>query len=50
MPIEIELASPRLRLVALTAQLAELQLSDRAAFFEALGVEPGTLLAARTGR
>ena len=35
-----ELASPRLRLVALTPELAELQLSDRMGFFEALGVDP----------
>ena len=39
MPTHIELASPRLRLVALDPHLAELQLRDRAAFFEALGVE-----------
>lgn len=39
MPIQTELVSPRLRLVALTPRLAELQLDDRAAFFEALGVE-----------
>jgi RimJ/RimL family protein N-acetyltransferase len=36
----IELSSPRLRLVALTPELAELQLSDRTGFFQALGVEP----------
>ncbi len=40
MPKLIEIASPRLRLVALSAELAALQLDDRAAFFEALGVDP----------
>jgi len=39
MPIQTELVSPRLRLVALTPRLAELQQDDRPAFFEALGVE-----------
>ncbi len=36
----IELVSSRLRLIALTPELAALQLTDRMAFFEALGVEP----------
>jgi len=36
----IEIASPRLRLVALNAELATLQLEDRAGFFRALGVDP----------
>lgn len=36
----IELASSRLRLVALTDELAALQVSDRMGFFKALGVEP----------
>ncbi len=40
MPKPIEIASPRLRLVALNAELASLQLDDRAAFFRVLGVEP----------
>jgi len=39
MPTQTELTSSRLRMVALDPHLAELQLSDRAAFFEALGVE-----------
>lgn len=40
MPKPIEIASPRLRLLALNAELASLQLDDRAAFFRVLGVEP----------
>lgn len=40
MSTPIELVSSRLRLVALTQELAELQLNDRAAFFRELGVEP----------
>ncbi|WP_158025589.1 MULTISPECIES: GNAT family N-acetyltransferase [Maricaulis] len=40
MPKPIEIASPRLRLVALNAELATLQLEDRIGFFRALGVEP----------
>lgn len=40
MSTPIEIASPRLRLVALTPELAELQLHDRMGFFKALGVEP----------
>lgn len=40
MPKPIEIASPRLRLVALNAELASLQLDDRLAFFRALGVDP----------
>jgi len=40
MPKLIEIASPRLRLVALNAELATLQLEDRKAFFKALGVDP----------
>lgn len=40
MPKPIEIASPRLRLVALNAELAALQLEDRLAFFKALGVDP----------
>lgn len=40
MPKPIEIASPRLRLIALNAQLASLQLDDRAAFFRMLDVEP----------
>lgn len=39
-PEPIELVSQRLRLVALTPQLAEWQVCDRQAFFKALGVEP----------
>ena len=39
MPKQTELSSSRLRMVALDPDLAELQLADRPAFFEALGVE-----------
>jgi len=35
----LEIASSRLRLIALDAELARLQLDDRLAFFKALGVE-----------
>lgn len=35
----LEIASSRLRLIALDAELARLQLEDRLAFFKALGVE-----------
>lgn len=35
-----EITTPRLRLVALTPELARLQVSDPIAFFEALGVSP----------
>ena len=40
MPTQIEIASPRLRLVALDPRLAALQVDDRQAFFDALEVEP----------
>lgn len=40
MPKLIEIASPRLRLVALNQELATTQLEDRAAFFRLLGVDP----------
>ncbi|WP_291845168.1 GNAT family N-acetyltransferase [Maricaulis sp.] len=40
MPKPIEIVSPRLRLVALNAELAVLQVEDRLGFFRALGVEP----------
>lgn len=40
MPERTEIVSQRLRLVALDRELAELQLTDRKAFFAALGVEP----------
>jgi RimJ/RimL family protein N-acetyltransferase len=40
MPKPVELVSSRLRLVALTPELAERQISDRMGFFDALGVEP----------
>lgn len=39
MPTQIEIASPRLRLVALDPRLAALQVNDRQAFFDALEVE-----------
>ena len=43
MPTQIEIASPRLRLVALDPRLAALQVDDRQAFFDAFreaGVVP----------